>query len=83
VRVGSASGDRSALKRPEQPVRAARLGEQLHEDYPGRDLATYPEDCNLASVASASTFALVDQCAAEIRWKALVKPAGFKRRSPY
>jgi hypothetical protein len=52
----------------------------------------YPGDCNftidqalcdLASVASAPTFALVDQCAAAIRWEALVKPAGFKRQSPY
>jgi three-Cys-motif partner protein len=76
----------------ELPAEAARLDEQLHKDYPGRDLTVYPGDCNLtidqalcdlAPMASAPTFALVDQYAAEIRWTTLVKLAGFKRRSPY
>jgi three-Cys-motif partner protein len=76
----------------ELPTEATRLRKQLQEDYPGRDFAVYPGDCNtsidtalrdLAPLASAPTFAFIDQYAAEIHWTTLVKLARFKRRSPY
>jgi three-Cys-motif partner protein len=75
----------------ELPTEATRLRKQLQEDYPGRDFTVYPGDCNtsigtalrdLAPLASAPTFAFVDQYAAEIHWTTLVKLARFKRRSP-
>jgi three-Cys-motif partner protein len=76
----------------ELPTEATRLRKQLQEDYPGRDVTVYPGDCNasidtalrdLAPLASAPTFAFIDQYAAEIHWTTLVKLARFKRRSPY
>jgi three-Cys-motif partner protein len=76
----------------ELPTEATRLRKQLQEDYPGRDFTVYPGDCNtsidtalrdLAPLASAPTFAFIDQYAAEIHWTTLVKLARFKRRSPY
>jgi three-Cys-motif partner protein len=76
----------------ELPAEAARLDQQLHRQYPGRDLVVYPGDCNLTidqalrdllPLASAPTFAFIDQYAAEIRWTTLGKLAQFKRRSPY
>jgi len=75
----------------ELPAEAARLGQRLHRDYPGRDLTVYPGNCNLtidqalrdlAPLARAPTFALIDQYAAEIHWTTLAKLAQFKRRSP-
>jgi three-Cys-motif partner protein len=76
----------------ELPTAATRLDQQLHQNYPGRDLRIYPGDCNftidhalrnLMPLASAPTFALIDQYAAEIHWATIAKLAGFKRRSPY